>query len=78
MGKSLIEEYTQSPDSIIARLSHREDKIGNLCGVGLLTWPQVLRVMAFCEGIAVRLDEKHFLAHAIEWMRAKGLRPVAI
>ncbi|SRR6266446_6700680 len=77
VGKSLIESYTQSPDSIIARLSHREDKIGNLCGVGLLTWPQVLRVMAFCEGVAARLDEKRFLAHAIEWMRAKGITPAA-
>ena len=74
-GKSLIDHYTHAPDSLLVRLAHRKDRITNLRGVGLLTWPQVLAVMASSERVAARLGERHFLARAIEWMRAKGIKP---
>ncbi len=53
--------------------AHRADGLANLKAVTLLTWSDLVAVLAAAVGSVRRVDERGYAERALTWMRTKGL-----
>lgn len=71
-GVAAVEKY-RSVDILRAALPHRKDGLGNLTGIGVLTWSTLARALMQAVENLNRPDESLFAERAIEWLRGRGI-----
>ena len=73
-GISALEKYKNS-DLLEGALPHREDKIGNLQDMGLLTWCDMAEILKHASEQSERRDEQIFAESALNWLHEKKIHP---
>lgn len=73
VGLQKLNEY-QDIETVRSKLSaHRDDKLMNLQGIGLLTWRDMGNVLQHAYERAERHDERIYAKRALDWMQEKKL-----
>lgn len=67
----------QDLDGTRRRLSHREDALRNLKGLGHFTWTDVCGALVVASRTAELEFERQIASRALEWMRSRGIEPSA-
>lgn len=74
-GSEVLGRYSDHEVVKTLLRDHRPDGLGNLAGVGALTWRSMASVLARCTTTSRREEEQAYAARALKWLEGKGIVP---